>query len=582
MQRTLPGALLLLFASTALAVDARQPGPPAVVAGSLTSTDSGAPVRKAQVRLVATTTKFTLTTVTDPSGSFTFSNVPAGEYMLKAWKPGYLDIVLGARRPGRNVPGTRITVAAGQKIEGLALKIPRGGVISGLVTDEFGDPALNVPVRAMKVIYQNGRRSVFPSGNGTTDDLGQYRIASLEPGDYYVAAAPRSSLSAVAGSVYAFETARARMGTGGRPVDPQALRTSIEDNLRVQGVVDPFTNVGYVITYFPGTVQSSGASVIRVGVSQQVGGIDVQLRPVEGASVRGAVLTPEGKPAAAARVQLLDPDMPIAGLGVLFRNTDGSGRFTFNGLAPGSYLVLTQQSQGQGRGELTASATAHAGAPDGEPVTLTLQPGVTVSGRFDLSTLSGVALSKLRIRFDIIPGLEHWESPMIEATPDAEGNFVARGLAPGRYKVVVSGLPTTHHIGTAVFGGVDAADRHLVIERREPVAGGLITFTSRVGEVSGALTNASQDPVTDLSVLLFPADRQLWVPQSRRIHLAQPNPDGTFVFRNLPPGEYRLATLPPPDDGQQFDVEFLSHTASGATSITLGEGQRVKQELRVR
>jgi hypothetical protein len=155
-------------------------------------------------------------------------------------------------------------------------------------------------------------------------------------------------------------------------------------------------------------------------------------------------------------------------------------------------------------------------------------------------------------------------------------------VAPGQYKVVVSGLPTTHHIDSATFGGVDAADRNLVIDRREPVSGGVITFTSRVGEIAGSVTNASNDPVSELSVLLFPADRQLWVPRSRRIHLAQPNPDGTFVFRNLPPGEYRLAALPPPDDGQQFDVEFLSQMASGATSLTLGEGQRVTQDLRVR
>jgi hypothetical protein len=500
MRRTLAASLLCVLSLTGRpSIGAEQAG--AIVTGTLTSADAGAPVRKAQVRLVGTASKLTITAVSDSSGNFTFANVPPGEYMLKAWKPGYLDIVLGARRPGRNVPGTRITVASGQRLDGLSLKIPRGGVISGLVTDEFGDPALQVPVRAMKVIYENGRRSVYPSGNAVTDDLGGYRIASLEPGDYYVSAVPRSSVTSVANTRYSVEARVAAVGRG--QVDAQALRTSIEDNLRVQGVVDAFTTVGYVATYFPGTIQPSAATPVRIGISEQAGGIDVQLQSVQSATVRGTVVMPDGTPTS-ARVQLLDTVMPIANIGVHFRNADGKGRFSFDGIPPGSYLVLTQKSQPGGSGELTASMPVQAHAEGTDEVTLALQPGVTVSGRLDLSTLPGVAPSKLRVRLDIIPGVDHWESPAISMTPDAEGQFVARGVAPGRYRVVVSGLPSSQHIASATFNGIDTADRNLAIERRERISGGVVTFTSRVGEISGAVTNASGDAVAELSVLLFP------------------------------------------------------------------------------
>ena len=576
--RVLAASLLCVLSLTgSLTIGAEQSG--AIVTGTLTSADAGAPVRKAQVRLVGTGSKLTITTVSDSSGVFTFASVPPGEYLLKAWKPGYLDIVLGARRPGRNMPGTRITVSPAQKLDGLSLKIPRGGVISGIVTDEFGDPALTVPVRAMKVIYENGRRSVYPSGNGITDDLGSYRIPGLEPGDYYVSAVPRNSVTSVANTRYSLESRMAAVGRG--HVDAQALRTSIEDNLRVQGVVDAFTTVGYVATYFPGTIQSSAATAVRLGVSEQAGGIDIQLQSVQSATVRGMVVMPDGTPTS-ARVQLLDAAMPIANLGVHFRNADSKGRFSFDGIPPGSYLVLTQKSQPGGAGELTASATVQAQGEGSDEVTLALQPGVTVSGRLDLGTLPGIPPSKLRVRLDIIPGLDHWESPAISATPDAEGQFVARGVAPGRYRVVVSGLPPSHHIASATFNGIDAADHNLVIERRERISGGVVTFTSRLGEISGAVRNASGDPVSELSILLFPADREWWVPGSRRIHLVQPNPDGTFVIRDLPPGEYRIAAVPPPDDGQQFDVEFLGQTAGSAGIVSLPAGARVAHDLRIR
>ena len=72
-------------------------------------------------------------------------------------------------------------------------------------------------------------------------------------------------------------------------------------------------------------------------------------------------------------------------------------------------------------------------------------------------------------------------------TPDAEGQFVARGVPPGRSRVVVSGVPSSYHIASAIFNGVEvpADPPDLVIERREKISEGLVSFTSRVAEICG-------------------------------------------------------------------------------------------------
>ena len=99
-----------------------------------------------------------------------------------------------------------------------------------------------------------------------------------------MSAVPRNSVTNVANALNSLESAQARLRAA-MPIkaDPQTLRIGIEDNLRVQGVVDPFATVGYVATYFPGTAQyrlpqqpfNSGDA------SEQVGAIDIQLHSVD-------------------------------------------------------------------------------------------------------------------------------------------------------------------------------------------------------------------------------------------------------------------------------------------------------------
>jgi hypothetical protein len=103
-----------------------------------------------------------------------------------------------------------------------------------------------------------------------------------------------------------------------------------------------------------------------------------------------------------------------------------------------------------------------------------------------------------------------------------------------------------------------------------------------MAEVQGTVSNEKGLPVRDYAVMLFPADRRFWLPQSRRIQWVQPGGDGRFSFRGLPAGEYRLVALLDPEPGRQFDHEFLSRLVGGALDVTLGEGERRTQDIRVK
>ena len=317
-------------------------------------------------------------------------------------------------------------------------------------------------------------------------------------------------------------------------------------------------------------------------MSEHAGGVDIQLQVLKTGVISGIVTNPDGTPVS-ANMQLIDPSMPIANLGVWFRNATPGGKFSFPGLVPGSYIVSAQAgSSTTATGQLTATLMVPIEAGDAADVALALRRGVSVSGSLDLSTLKApIDPRRIGVGLEPIPTVADWEIAAKRGTPDAEGRVVLRGVAPGRYRVTASGLPAGWSLASAVFGGKDAADHHLLVEAGEDVTGGVLKFTARTGEVAGAVTNASGEPVSVRSVILFPSDRAQWVPQSRRIHVAQPAADGRYVIRGLPAGEYRIAAVESPEPGQQFDPAFLTQIAPGAMTIRIGDGEKRMQDIRV-
>lgn len=508
------------------------------IAGALVGAD-GRPVRRATVKLTGGVPPTTRTATSDATGRFVFAGLPQGIYRLSAAKPGLIETSYGAKRPGAGIPGAPITLAGDQRVDDIVLRLARGGVISGTVTDEFGDAAYAVPVRAMRLGFTGGGRAAQPAASAVTDDLGDYRLAGLPPGDYIVSALPQA------------------------PADRAASER------------------GDVPVYFGGTVAPSAATHVAVAIGQQAPNIDIQLQAVKTSTISGSVTGPEGVPTG-ARLQLVDPAMPVANLGVWFRYATRDGKFSFPGLTPGAYVLNAQAPDGAGGGTLTGSVTV---AVEGESaeVTLPLRRGMTITGRLDLTTVKGAAdVRRILITLDPVASASDWETKNYQAAPDADGRFAIRGVPRGLYRILVSGLPAGFALDTARFGNRDAADVHLQVEPGNEIPEGTLTFTDRTGEISGLLKTPAGGPAADRTVLLFPAADTYWVPGSRRIEVTQSRADGHYTVRGLPPGDYRIAVVDVVEPGQQYDPAFLAGVAAGAASATLSAGGRATADLSVR
>src|SRR5687768_2427386 len=163
-------------------------------------TQAGTPIRRALVSLTGGSLR--RQTTTDAEGRYQFAELAAGVFSLNASKAGYVALQYGQRRP--NQPGTPVTVANGQTVTAIDFTLPRGAVITGRITDEFGEPLAQAQVQVGRLVYgPDGQRRAQTSQASIADDRGEFRAYGLMPGEYVVNAGVRTPVmvNAAAGSV---------------------------------------------------------------------------------------------------------------------------------------------------------------------------------------------------------------------------------------------------------------------------------------------------------------------------------------------------------------------------------------------
>ncbi|HEX6211070.1 MAG TPA: carboxypeptidase-like regulatory domain-containing protein, partial [Methylomirabilota bacterium] len=324
--------------------------------GVVVGGENGRPLRRAVVRLYGPALREGRMTSTDEDGRWELSDLPAGRFNLTASKAGYVSLQYGQRRPFE--PGRPVELRSGQTLEHVSFNLPRGAVISGRIVDEFGDPVAEAMVTAMRYRFFNGRRRLIPAGRvSQTDDLGQFRIYGLPPGDYFVSATMRGDM------------------TFGMESDSRA---------------------GYAPTYYPGTGSAQQAQRISVPLGGETSGITFPLMPVRTVRISGTALDAEGRPMAGAMV-ILTETMESAGGAMMFSMGGGNrvrddGSFTLSNVSPGEYMLEAQRMQpGPNSRQDVATATVSVGTEDLTDVMLVASQPATLSGQLviDVPPTSG-------------------------------------------------------------------------------------------------------------------------------------------------------------------------------------------------
>ena len=660
MRRVIFGSIFcaVAWAAVSISLAARQAPPPqvppatAVLLGQVVDAESGEPVSDVTVQMAMRVAPAAraggagavpgmapggnqIRLLTGADGKFVVRDVPVGNVQLSVSGAGYVNGGYGQTSPGG--PVQPFVVAADAKVADVKIRLWRTATISGVVTDERGEPRPGIEVRAMRRSYVRGQPRLSLQGGGAaaamagpmstqSDDRGMYRISGLVPGDYVVVS-PQTQVAMPAATL---ENAMRGAVTG----DAQALMSAgmdfafsggamLQNGVRVGDLIvgtqsgqlpvpqtDGRLRV-YTTRFYPGVDVPSQAAVITLRSGEERGSIDLALPLAPTVSVSGVVMGPMG---------------PVGGVGVRVRHaaetlvqdqsvdvasatTRADGTFLLPAVPTGNYVIrvmrnarpaLPAAQMAMMPAELRSAMGALANPGPMDAMTLfaelplplerdvaglaiTLTTDATVSGRFEFDGAGAPPpVQGMSVALTSISG--EWSSGAMmpaamggaggRVSPD--GTFTTAGSPPGRYLITTSGrMPPDWFVKSAVVNGRDAAFEPFELEGRD-LSNVVITLTDRRSTIGGTVYTATGGAGTTASVIIFPSAWREWITSGMNMQVARlvrTLPAGTFSIAGLPPREYLMVALENTEAPDIQDPTVYEALARVATTVTVGDGE---------
>jgi hypothetical protein len=508
-----------------------------------------------------------LSAVTSDDGACVFEHVPAGRYVLRAAKPGYVTMAFGTNADDRDP--TPVVVSPEGRVTGLEIVLPPSATISGHIVDVRGEPERHAAVRLMEFAGEDRRFAVTSAlaDHGAvvrtdTDETGAYRLYGLPPGTYLLQA---SAIRQIDGAT--------------RPVVARA--------------------------YYPDSPNASGAATITIGAAQDLAGIDIRLQPSTLVNVSGTItgFSPSGR--RRLRV-LMFPEGLFSGSDgerrasavmesgdATFANpirTGADGRFDVQGVAPGQYEIWARSVpasefvDSDAEPALWGHAYVSVGSDDIANVNVSLQSGGSVSGRVEFES-PPVGASRSRTVVTLVPaepaGIRS-RTLRVPATVGADGSFRMAGVTPGRYTFATSGPDGDLMLVGAAAEGRDSLEFPFELAPGGSISGVVLRAATPAPPISGVLVDQANVPVAGMRIVAFPEDPRLWSGGTRLIRMAKTATDGTFAAADLPPGRYRLSATTDPVDlpPARSTLEEMSRASVPVTLTSRGAGNVVLRVAR--
>jgi protocatechuate 3,4-dioxygenase beta subunit len=515
-------------------LQAQQPQPKGSVSGRVIDSDTGKALKKAVVTLRRNDKPDTRpqSAITDADGAFEIKDVEAGKYVASASRRGYARSG-GQQRGVGTGPGV-LTLNAGQKVDDVLLKLIPGAVLTGRAFDEDGEPLTGVQVSVLRNSYVNGKKQMLPSGFGSTDDRGEYRIFGLTPGSYFV----------------------------------RANYTGVAMFTMAANANDAAENLAYPAMFYPGTPEASQAAplVFRRGDEQRV---DFNFQPQHSFKIKGKVvgLTPGSRP-----FLMLAPGDSDAASGFMMmgpRNsaiTNPDDTFEFPKVLPGNYTIVARGNEDNR--QLVGRQSVDIREGDIDNLIIAVSPGAELPGKLtvegDITRTRGFRIS-LQADDSIPMGGVGFAGAVVKE----DFSFNITDILDGRYRLNVFGIPPEAYLKSARLGTEDVLEKGLLVSGTRKLPALDVVLSSRGAKLTGTVNDKDDKPQAAATVVLIPDDQPKGIPPLFKTSSTDQN--GKFSLQGIRPGHYKLYAFEQIETGAFQDPEYMKKFSDSGHSFNLAE-----------
>jgi hypothetical protein len=511
----------------------------AVIRGTVINHTDGSPISGVKISVMVPGRGGIVGSDTSDANGHYEIHVPPEKYAARATKDG---LVAQTYKDVADFPV--IQANAGQETVADFRMVP-GAAISGRVMDTNGSPIPNVSLTANIKIYRQGKVDVWTRASAQTNAQGEYRIADLPSGRYFL----------------------------------QAIRN---DDANKPGR-------SFQAVFYPAAARIDDAESLPVAVGEEKGSIDFRLSDAAPHSVSGRItFLDSGQPVPNIAIQVYPDDLGPGTRASVDAQPDGT--FRLDRLTAGRYRMEGKQRRIDYDG-VPASFLHFFEVTSGDIRDIAIHVGHGLKLQGTVQALGGRLPDQLIADILYRDPVDDARHAFVRTAPvsSADGTFEFMNVQPGIYDIGfnIRGISSTAErkffVRTISFNGRDVIDTGITVPERSAPIQISATLDFQPGRMVGTALDSKDMPIPGARLALMSADRN-----KRRSNgywkETTSDRDGSFRFSDVIPGDYLLIVWhrsPSWEDLSGLDPEAFAILEQHAMRVHVDRAQVVEKNVQL-
>ena len=512
----------------------------AVIRGTVVNYSNGSPISGVKISVsVPGHGGIVGSDTSDATGHYAI-HVPPEKYAVYATKDGFVA------QSYRDVAHVLVVIQANDGQETAAdFRMLPGAAISGRVVDTNGSPIPNVRLGANIKFYRQGRVDVGMQASAQTNAQGEYRIANLPPGRYFL----------------------------------QAIRNDDANKPGRQ----------FEAVFYPAAARIDDAESLRVAVGEEKRSIDFRLSDAATHSVSGRItFLDSGRPVPNMAIHVYPDYLGPATRASVDAQPDGT--FRLDRLTAGRYRMEGRQKRIDYDG-VPASFLHFFEVTSGDIGDMPIHVGRGLKLHGTVQAFGGKLPDQLIAEILYRDPVDDARHEFIQTAPvsSAGGTFEFMDVQPGIYDVgfnirgISSDAERKFFVRTISFNGRDVKETGITVPERSTPIEISATLDFQPGRLFGKALDSKDRQIPGARLALMSAD-----PNKRRLSPywkeTKSDRDGSFRFPDVIPGDYLLIVWPQSpswEDSSGLDPQVFDILEQHASSVHVDRGQAVEKNVQL-